>query len=287
MAQLRQERNQDATIYISNLDTKVDEALLWELMLQAGPVVNVHIPRDKLNQEHSGYGFVEFHSEEDAEYAMKIMNMIMLFGKPIRINKASRERTFDIGANIFVGNLDPDVDEKLLHDTFGAFGVIFSTPKIMRDPGTGVSKGYAFISYASFEAADAAIENMNGQYLCNRPLRVSYALKKDGKGERHGSAAERLLAANNPNAIRARPNTMFANVTAGLSAFAGGPIPSMGSIPIPPPMGSIPPPVIPTMGSIPPPIGSVYAPAPISFMAPQRPPPMGMPLVPPYIPPQK
>jgi hypothetical protein len=31
---------------------------------------------------------------------------------------------------------------------------------------------------------------MNGQFLCNRAIHVSYAYKKDGsKGERHGSAA--------------------------------------------------------------------------------------------------
>ncbi|CAB5371549.1 unnamed protein product [Rhizophagus irregularis] len=42
---------------------------------------------------------------------------------------------------------------------------------------------------------DAAIDAMNGQYLMNKPITVSYAFKKDGKGERHGSAAERLLAA--------------------------------------------------------------------------------------------
>lgn len=30
----------------------------------------------------------------------------------------------DVGANVFVGNLDPEVDEKLLFDTFSAFGVI-------------------------------------------------------------------------------------------------------------------------------------------------------------------
>ena len=35
-----QERNQDATIYIGDLDQQVSEALLWELMLQAGPVGN-------------------------------------------------------------------------------------------------------------------------------------------------------------------------------------------------------------------------------------------------------
>ena len=99
----------------------------------------------------------------------------------------------DVGANIFIGNLDPEVDEKLLYDTFSAFGVILTTPKIQRDPETGNSKGFAFINYASFEAADAAIEAMNGQYLCNRAISVSYAFKKDSKGERHGSAAERYF----------------------------------------------------------------------------------------------
>ena len=59
----------------------------------------------------------------------------------------------------------------------------------MRDPDTGNSKGYAFINFASFEAADSAIEAMNGQFLCNRAITISYAFRKDAKGERHGSAA--------------------------------------------------------------------------------------------------
>jgi len=160
----------------------------------------------------SGYGFVEFLSEEDADYAIKIMNMIKLYGKPIRVNKASaHNKNLDVGANIFIGNLDPEIDEKLLYDTFSAFGVILQTPKIMRDPDTGNSKGYAFINFASFDASDAAIEAMNGQYLCNRPITVSYAFKKDSKGERHGSAAERLLAAQNPLSQADRPHQLFAD----------------------------------------------------------------------------
>ena len=59
----------------------------------------------------------------------------------------------------------------------------------MRDPDTGNSKGFAFVNFASFEASDNAIEAMNSQYLCNRPISVSYAFKKEAKGERHGSAA--------------------------------------------------------------------------------------------------
>eukprot|EP01119_Soliformovum_irregulare_P002636 TRINITY_DN12889_c0_g1_i1.p1 TRINITY_DN12889_c0_g1~~TRINITY_DN12889_c0_g1_i1.p1 ORF type:complete len:226 (-),score=54.54 TRINITY_DN12889_c0_g1_i1:28-705(-) len=207
-----QERNQDATIYVGDLDQQCDEALLWELMLQAGPVVNVHIPKDKLTGVHSGYGFVEFHSEEDADYALRIMSMIKIYGKPIRVNKVSQDKkVLDVGANIFVGNLDPDVDEKTLYDTFSAFGGILTQPKVMREPDTGISKGFGFIAFESFEAADAAIAAMSGQFLSGRAISVTYALKKDSKSERHGSAAERLLAASNP-ARGGRPHSMFAAV---------------------------------------------------------------------------
>lgn len=80
---------------------------------------------------HQGYGFCEFLTEDDAEYACRIMNQIKLFGKPIRVNKASSDKKqIDIGANLFVGNLDPAVDERLLYETFGAFGPIAQPPKV-------------------------------------------------------------------------------------------------------------------------------------------------------------
>ncbi|KAK7899019.1 hypothetical protein WMY93_019872 [Mugilogobius chulae] len=262
------ERNQDATVYVGGLDEKVSEPLLWELFLQAGPVVNTHMPKDRVTGQHQGYGFVEFLSEEDADYAIKIMNMIKLYGKPIRVNKASaHNKNLDVGANIFIGNLDPEIDEKLLYDTFSAFGVILQTPKIMRDPDTGNSKGYAFINYASFDASDAAIEAMNGQYLCNRPITVSYAFKKDSKGERHGSAAERLLAAQNPLSQADRPHQLFADappppsvptpVLTTLGAGLGMGMPPAFP-PVPPP-GSMPP-AMPTMGMPPNAAGQAGAP---------------------------
>ena len=228
------ERNQDATVYVGNLDERMTESLLWELFLQAGPVTNTHMPRDRISLQHQGYGFVEFLSEEDADYAIKIMNMIKMFGKPIRVNKASSggsaaaQRNLDVGANLFVGNLDPEVDEKLIYDTFSAFGVILQIPKIMRDPSSGNSKGFAFINYANFDASDAAIEAMNGQYLCNRPITISYAFKKDSRTERHGSAAERILAAQNPVAQSDKPHQLFADAP---------PTPAPGLMPPPaPPM---------------------------------------------------
>lgn len=66
--------------------------------------------------------------------------------------------------------------------------------QVSRDE-NNLSKGFGFISFANFEASDDAIANMHGQYMMNREITVQYAYKKDGKGERHGDAAERALAA--------------------------------------------------------------------------------------------
>jgi len=248
-------RNQEATCYVGNLDPSVTEDLLVELFTQIGRVSSVHMPKDKLTGLHGGYGFIEFLDVVDAEYAITIMNMVKLYGRPLRVSKSSLDKktgmgsSLDVGANLFIGNLDPgDVDEKLLYDTFSAFGTIVRPPKIMRDDMTNQSKGFGFVSYDCFEASDLAIECMNNQFLCNRQITVQYAFKKGstaegggdmvaegGKGpggmpERHGSRAERMLAAANPHreflstktgllgarGVQKVANTMFATSAPGI-----------------------------------------------------------------------
>lgn len=46
-----------------------------------------------------------------------------------------------------------DIYSQLLHDTFSAFGVISGAPKVMRDPDTGLSKGFGFVSFDDFESS--------------------------------------------------------------------------------------------------------------------------------------
>lgn len=198
-------RNKDATIYCGNLDERVRDELLFELMLQAGPVVNVHIPKDRVMGQHQGYGFAEFLTEEDADYAVSIMNQVKLFGKPIRVNKASsdKKQVSDIGAELFIGNLDPMVDEKTLYETFSSFGTLLKAPTISRTE-EGRSKGFGFVNFDNFESADAAIEAMNNQFLMNKSVTVGYAFKQGGKGnDKHGDASERLLA------MQAKKNVRF------------------------------------------------------------------------------
>jgi splicing factor 3B subunit 4 len=52
---------------------------------------------------HQGFGFCEFLTEEDAEYACKTMNQIKLWGKPIRVNKV-RNRSLDTGPGLLRSN---------------------------------------------------------------------------------------------------------------------------------------------------------------------------------------
>ena len=60
------------------------------------------------------------------------MNQVRLYGKPIRVNKASadKQKTVEVGAELFIGNLDPMVTEQTLYDTFGRFGSLVSAPKV-------------------------------------------------------------------------------------------------------------------------------------------------------------
>lgn len=220
------DRNQEATIYVANLDERCTDDLLWELFTQVGPVVHVYIPKDRIAHTQSGYGFVEFQNEPDADYAVNIMSGVKLFTKPLKINKASQNKqVFDIGANLYLANLDASVDERVLQDTFSVFGRVLQV-KLGKDNDTGAPRGFAFLNYDSFEAADAAIEAMNGQFIHNRPITVSFAYKKDGKpGERHGTPAERLLAeqARKNNVLLSTPqptNGVSSAVTAQMTASA-------------------------------------------------------------------
>jgi RNA recognition motif-containing protein len=55
------------------------------------------MPKDRVTNTHQGYGFVEFKSEEDSEYAIKVLNMVKLFGKPIRVSKSSQDKNSQVG----------------------------------------------------------------------------------------------------------------------------------------------------------------------------------------------
>lgn len=180
-------------VYFGNVDAQVTEPLMYELFLQFAPVKLVHMPRDRVLQTHQGYGFVEFHSSEDAAYVIEILRGIRLYGRPLKLGKTEAARDIDVGAKVFVNNLHPMVDSQVLTDTFTKFGAMAKPPQVVREA-NGDSKGYGFVWFNDFAISDEAIAKMNGAVLMGNKVVVEYALKEGGKpGERHGDPAERLL----------------------------------------------------------------------------------------------
>jgi len=80
--------------------------------------------------------------------------------------------------NIFIKNLDKNIDNKALYDTFATFGNILSCKVSTDDHGN--SKGFGFVHYDSQEAADLAIAKVNGKLLNGKKCFVgSFQARKE------------------------------------------------------------------------------------------------------------
>lgn len=80
--------DKERTIYVGNLSDKVTEDLLYELFLQAGPLENVTIPKDKDGRQRN-FAFIAFKHPVSVPYSIALMNGISLFGRPLCLNARS------------------------------------------------------------------------------------------------------------------------------------------------------------------------------------------------------
>lgn len=100
-----------------------------------------------------------------------------------------------MNTKLFVGNLAFEVTENDLQDAFVAFGPV-SEVNLMTDRSTGRSRGFAFVTMATPEGAQAAIQGMAGKDLKGRALTVNEARPREerpggGGGGRGGHGGER------------------------------------------------------------------------------------------------
>lgn len=79
-----------------------------------------------------------------------------------------------MNTRIYVGNLAFHTTEEALQSAFGQFGEVAEL-KLMLDRESGRSRGFAFVTMGTAEAAQKAIGQMHGSLLDGRPLRVSEA----------------------------------------------------------------------------------------------------------------
>lgn len=80
------------------------------------------------------------------------------------------------GVSLYVGNLDPEVNEQRLYEHFVQYGHIINT-KVMRDSYNGESRGFGFVTFANINDALRAKSLLNYTKILDREIRI--ALKRN------------------------------------------------------------------------------------------------------------
>ncbi|XP_062212889.1 zinc finger CCCH domain-containing protein 25-like [Phragmites australis] len=95
---------------------------------------------------------------------------------------ASWHAKFKDSAYVFVGGIPFDLTEGDLLAVFSQYGEVVDV-NLVRDKGTGKSKGFAFLAYEDQRSTILAVDNLNGAKLLGRIVRVDHVSKYKKKEE--------------------------------------------------------------------------------------------------------
>lgn len=194
MAKIDEQKKQFTNIYIKNLDTEVSEEEFKDMFAQFGTITSAVLQIDP-DGKSRGFGFVNFENHLDASKAVDALHDSEHNGKKLFVARAQKkaEREEELrksyeqakmeklskyqGVNLYVKNLDDDIDDEKLRAEFEPFGTITSA-KVMRDE-KDHSKGFGFVCYSNPEEATKAVAEMNNKMIGSKPLYVSLAQRRE------------------------------------------------------------------------------------------------------------
>lgn len=89
-------------------------------------------------------------------------------------------------AKLYVGNLPFEVTDERLQEFFNGQGFEVQTARVVRDMGTGRSRGFGFVELGPNVDSARAIAQLNGVPLDGRPLQVNEARPQAARSQAAG-----------------------------------------------------------------------------------------------------
>merc|ERR1712198_739626 len=141
------------------------------LFSSIGEVESCKLIRDKVTGQSLGYGFVNYHRQEDASKAIQTLNGLRLQNKTIKVSFARPSSEAIKGANLYVSGLPKHMTQPDLERLFSSCGNII-TSRILCD---NISVG--FIRFDQRVEAERAIQKLNGTIPegATEPITVKFA----------------------------------------------------------------------------------------------------------------
>eukprot|EP00547_Thalassionema_nitzschioides_P006326 CAMPEP_0194210356 /NCGR_PEP_ID=MMETSP0156-20130528/8171_1 /TAXON_ID=33649 /ORGANISM="Thalassionema nitzschioides, Strain L26-B" /LENGTH=614 /DNA_ID=CAMNT_0038937687 /DNA_START=56 /DNA_END=1900 /DNA_ORIENTATION=+ len=194
------------TVFVSQLVMRAEERdVVRYFRKKLGCKVNeVIVLRDKRTGRHKGCAYVELKRLEDVPKVVEVSGQPPDFQRfPILIKASEAEKNYVLSntqstltarqmgdrdqgpllttngkllesQKVYLGNLDPRATQEILYSVFSSFGHLEKV-SIQMEPTTGVSRGFAFLSFRDPKHANLSIHTMSGQVLLGRPLKTGWA----------------------------------------------------------------------------------------------------------------
>ncbi|CCE63945.1 hypothetical protein TPHA_0G01080 [Tetrapisispora phaffii CBS 4417] len=201
--------NSNKTVYVGNIDPQVTLDILYELFVQVAPISSIKYPKDKVLQAYQGYAFIDFFTEDDVQYVIKVMNnTVRLYGKLLKVrlsnyalsastaNASNKTETANVEIlpvpKVFIKDIDSTTTTETLSSLFKKIGPVLKEPEFFY-----LSYGKlrcAYLYMKNYDDSDKAIKILNNSLVGNKRVKVDYAFKDNtSKVIKFGEDIDRLL----------------------------------------------------------------------------------------------
>ncbi|KAK3031420.1 hypothetical protein RJ639_036161 [Escallonia herrerae] len=198
-------------LYVGNLPYAMTSSQLSEIFQEAGRIISVEIVYDRVTDRSRGFAFVTMGSVQEAKEAIRMFEgshwislLVTIFmivngghapkqvgGRTVKVNfpevprggerevmgpkiRSSYQGFKDSPHKIYAGNLSWSLTSEKLKDVFANQPGLMSA-KVIYDRDSGRSQGFGFVTFASAEEVEAALNALNGLEVEGRPIRLNLA----------------------------------------------------------------------------------------------------------------